>query len=123
MFCPKCGNKQEENAKFCANCGADLNGNPKQQTKPVDDEIIKKHKTNTNIGVGVGLLISAIGGNMNSDFGGILALIGYGMFIWGCIEYAEYKGYTWKMGLLGLLSVIGLIIMVCLPNKNKKANA
>ncbi len=120
MYCPKCGNKQEENAKFCANCGSALNATQQQHNNLNNDELIKKHKYNSNIGVGVGLLISVIGGSMESDFGGFLALLGYAMVIWGCIEYAEYKGYSWKVGLLGLLSVLGLIILVCLPNKNKK---
>ena len=119
MYCENCGTKIEKDAQFCQNCGTTL-GEIKQ-AKPIDEESVKKHKSNSNVGVGVGLLVSAIGGSMESDFGGVLAILGYGMFIWGCVEYAEYKGYGWKTGLLGILSILGLIILVCLPNKNKVA--
>ena len=42
----------------------------------------------------------------------------YRMFTWGCINYAQGKGYPGALGLLGLLSCIGLIILVCLPDRN-----
>lgn len=31
MFCPKCGTQNNDNLKFCANCGEPLNANPQQQ--------------------------------------------------------------------------------------------
>ena len=37
MFCTKCGEKQEEDAKFCTNCGADLT-----QKEEVKEETTKK---------------------------------------------------------------------------------
>ncbi len=37
----------------------------------------------------------------------------------GCIKYAHSKGYSTIVGLLGLLSIFGLLILVLLPNKWK----
>ena len=51
--------------------------------------------------------------------GWILFFIGYSMFIFGCINYVKAKGYHWAIGFLGMLNLIGLIILVLLPDKNK----
>lgn len=41
------------------------------------------------------------------------------LWIMGCIKYAHSKGYSTIVGLLGLLSIFGLLILVLLPNKWK----
>ena len=51
--------------------------------------------------------------------GAIIALVGAVFFIWGCMNYAVGKGYSKFLGLLGLLSCIGLVVLVLLPDKNK----
>jgi len=48
-------------------------------------------------------------------WGGIL------LFIWGLWNYARGKGYKGTWGLLGLLSVFGLIILAFFPDKKKDA--
>ena len=88
--------------------------------------MLPEKKTNTNIGVGIGLLLQVIGRCLATFVGGpvgilgaILALAGLILFIWGCMNYAEGKGYSKWLGLLGLLSCIGLLVLVVLPDKNK----
>jgi TRAP-type C4-dicarboxylate transport system permease small subunit len=88
--------------------------------------MLPEKKTNTNIGVGIGLLLQVIGRVLAAFVGGpvgilgvILALAGLILFIWGCMNYAEGKGYSKWLGLLGLLSCIGLLVLVVLPDKNK----
>jgi hypothetical protein len=43
------------------------------------------------------------------------------IFIWGCGQYARAKGYSPWFGLLGLLSIVGLILLVFFPDKHKDA--
>jgi hypothetical protein len=43
-------------------------------------------------------------------------LIGAGAFTWGCMNYAEGEGHPKWLGLFGLLSYVGLIILVILPD-------
>ena len=46
-------------------------------------------------------------------------LLMYGCFIYGCCCYAKGKGYHGAWGILGILSVLGLFILVCFPDKHK----
>ena len=89
--------------------------------------MLPEKKTNTNIGVGVGILLQIAGSVVVLEVpslalvGRTLSLVGLLFFIWGCMNYAEGKGYSKWLGLLGLLSCIGLIVLVILPDNNKSA--
>jgi hypothetical protein len=62
---------------------------------------------------GVGTyVIGGVTGYGVSVAGGILLILGL------CF-YARGKGYTMALGLLGLLSIVGLIILAVLPDKRK----
>jgi hypothetical protein len=50
----------------------------------------------------------------------VLMISGTAMFIVGLGYYAAAKGHSRWAGLLALLSIIGLIVLVCLPDRNKK---
>jgi hypothetical protein len=57
-----------------------------------------------------------------SDSGGswlpwVLLLMGIILFCFGCIRWCQHLGYPGVFGLLGILSVLGLAIMFCLPNR------
>lgn len=87
--------------------------------------MLQEYKTNTNIGVGIGL-ISQIAGRVIINESEHLALVGLLLlvggviaFIWGCFNYMKGKGYSQWLGLLGVFSIIGLIIMVFFPDKHK----
>ena len=88
--------------------------------------MLAKNKRNTNIGVGIGVPLEVAGSLMMEKpslelWASILFLAGVVFFIWGCINYAVGKGHSKVMGLLGILSCIGLVILVLLPDKNKEA--
>ncbi|MFC1710158.1 hypothetical protein ACFL0F_00665 [Patescibacteria group bacterium] len=84
-----------------------------------------EYKKIANLWLIIGFLIWLAGNAVRQYYlsmaiiGWLLFLIGFSMFIFGCMNYVKAKGYHWAFGLLGILSLIGLIILVLLPNKNK----
>ena len=89
--------------------------------------MLPEKKTKTNIGVGLGIILQLVGRmlaaqNESLAFVGLaLTLVGLVFFVWGCMNYAEGKGHSKWLGLLGLLSCIGLIVLIFLPDRNKVA--
>ena len=87
--------------------------------------MLAEYKSKTNIGIAIGLILEIVGNVIRMQMpnlalvGAIIALVGAVFFIWGCMNYAVGKGYSQFLGLLGLLSCIGLIVLVLLPDKNK----
>jgi hypothetical protein len=87
--------------------------------------MLAEKKTNTNIGVGIGFVLQLGGHFLRTNVDGmgiiglVIAIIGLALFIWGCVNYAQGKGYSGALGLLGLLSCFGLIVLVVLPDKHK----
>lgn len=88
--------------------------------------MLKKNKRNTNIGVGVGWIVIALANIpiRTNSYGGpalgfLLYAIGVVLFLWGCSQYARGKGYSPYWGALGLLYILGLLVLVFMPDKNK----
>ena len=87
--------------------------------------MLAEYKSKTNIGIAIGLILEIVGNVVRMQMpnlamvGAIIALVGAVFFIWGCMNYAVGKGYSQFLGLLGLFSCIGLIVLVLLPDKNK----
>jgi hypothetical protein len=88
--------------------------------------MLPENKTNTNIGVGLGFILQVLGRFLatrsaaGAVLGLILIVVGLVVFIWGCMNYAVGKGHSKWFALLGLLSCIGLIILVLLPDHHKE---
>ena len=74
--------------------------------------MLAEKKSKTNIGVGIGFVVQLLGNALRAQ-GGALVTIGLVMFIWGCMSYREGKGYSRWLGLLGL------IVLVLLPDRHK----
>ena len=86
--------------------------------------MLPEYKTKTNIGIGIGILLQLAGrfvarNDATALVGNILALVGFVFFIWGCMNYAAGKGHSKLLGLLGLLSCIGLLILFFLPDRHE----
>ena len=81
---------------------------------------------NLNIGIWAGFIIQVIGriagrsmgGDMGTQIGLVITLLGVVIFVWGCMRYAVDKGYSKWLGLLGLFSCIGFIVLLVLPEKS-----
>lgn len=91
--------------------------------------MLERYKTRTNVGVGVGVGSQLVGGYLMETEGGsdvkvlvgmALFLLGLVFFVWGCISYAAGKGQNKALGLLGLLSCVGLVILVILPDHHRE---
>ena len=84
--------------------------------------MLEEYKTKTNIGVGLGIVCQLIGRSLSDTspgLGSIVMLAGTALFIYGCFSYATAKGHPSWYGLLGFLSIIGLIVLVILPDNHK----
>lgn len=90
--------------------------------------MLQEYKTKTNIGVGIGLILTGMGrvllggGDQPGYIAGLIFEIsGIIVFIWGCMSYARGKGYHPLFGLFGLLYILGLLVLVLLRDKYKTA--
>ena len=86
-----------------------------------------EYRIKTNIGVGFGILAQLIGFLVSDHIqigivlwcAAILIYGGFLLLIWGLWNYAKGKGYKGAWGLLGLLSVFGLVVLALFPDKKK----
>ena len=80
----------------------------------------------TNVGVGIGSVLQLAGFFLVETVetakvaGLVLILISLPVFVWGCMHYAEGKGYSKSVGLLGLCGIIGLIVLIVLPERGQR---
>ena len=91
--------------------------------------LIDKEK-NINLGVGNGVLLQLVAavlfwtqaGGTATIVGLILILISVPLFVWGCMNYAEGKGHSKWVGLLGLAGLPGLVALIVLPDQNQEGS-
>jgi hypothetical protein len=86
--------------------------------------VLPEKRTNTNVGVGTGFLLQ-LGGLFLAQTEGTAAILGLvlilfsiPLFLWGCMNYAEGKGYSTWVGLVGFAGIIGLIVLIVLPDQD-----
>ena len=60
-FCPSCGEKLVDNARFCKNCGASLSGDGVAPKRPEMPEVEKSYTVFIVIGYILSVLFSLIG--------------------------------------------------------------
>lgn len=79
---------------------------------------VYKAKAKLWLGVGV-ILCFFVAGSVHSHAAAWAAFsAGAALLVYGgcCLMHA--KGYPWPLGFLGLLSVVGLFVMILLPDKH-----
>ena len=78
------------------------------------------------VGVIIGFIVQVVGrliANISNEgviIGAIVGLGGVAIFVWGCVNLAAVKGYSKWLGLLGLLSCIGLVVLILLPDQSRR---
>lgn len=87
--------------------------------------MIKAHASRSNLFVGIGLVAQLVGhfavlpmGGIYGPLGMLLIGLGAAVFVVGCGYYALAKGYHFAFGLFGLLSIVGLIVLVAIPDQH-----
>ena len=81
--------------------------------------MLPEYQSKSNIGIATGFVMQVAGSLFGGPLGMLLLLGGLGVFLWGCVCYAQGKGQSGLWGLLGLTSLLGLIILVFLPDHHK----
>jgi uncharacterized membrane protein HdeD (DUF308 family) len=80
------------------------------------------------LGIVVGFVLIIVGrvvfrSDARSTVFGTAALfgvfVGWALVVWGCCHYAKAKGHSAWWGLLGLLSIIGLLILFSFPDRGQ----
>ena len=99
--------------------------NSKNNTKLNSNNVPSLHEKQRNayVGVGVGLLLQMVAFFVLGEtfVGLLLFLFSCPLFVWGCINYSQVKGHSVWFGLYGLLGVIGLLILIALPDEHEDA--
>ena len=91
--------------------------------------MLSEKQWSTNVGVGMGALMQLAGlllyriGNGLDLLGLILLLASLPVFAWGTMNYAEGKGHPRWVGLLGLGGVVGLVVLIVLPDRDRPTAA
>lgn len=89
--------------------------------------MLQEYQKSMNLLIGSGVPLFIFGKFILPNFPslpGVLAptadLVGYFLLLFGCRALAKAKGYSGAMGLLvGLLSVLGLLILLLMKDKTK----
>ncbi len=103
----------------------------KNQTRGKNINMLAEYKKRADIGMGLGFLLWIVlpicgavllkSQQLPSYFWFLFPALfcgGIFLFIWGCTCYAKGKGYGRPVGLLGFLNLIGLLILLSLPEKD-----
>jgi MFS family permease len=86
---------------------------------------VEGFKRHAIFGIAIGIPLMFLSGRLTTNVGPLLApmgaICGFGLVIWGCVNYVRWKGYSGWFGLFGYLMLLGLLILVILPNRRQAA--
>jgi hypothetical protein len=83
-------------------------------------------KRNASLGIIGGIVLMFVAGSIAQGEQGpfpiawLVSLTGFACVIWGCVNYMRWKGYSGWFGFFGYLLLLGLVILVCFPNRRKR---
>ena len=96
--------------------------NFESQSRKGRKSMIAEYQAKSNLGIAIGLGLQFLGfliGNSEpslAPLATIAFLCGAGALLFGCVCYARGKGRSGAWGILGLTSLLGLILLVLLPD-------
>jgi hypothetical protein len=102
------------------------NNDPRQLLLQAEAKRANTFKFNANVGIIAGIVLMFLAGSMAQNEEGpfpiawIVSLGGFALEIWGCVNYMRWKGYSGWFGFFGYLFLLGLVILVCFPNRRKR---
>lgn len=82
--------------------------------------MLPEYKTKTNVFISLGLIAEIAGVFIEGKMAIPVSIIARVLIITGCCFYAKGKGYSGGWGLLGLLSILGLIVLICMKDRRKE---
>lgn len=89
--------------------------------------MLDEYKTKTNVYIGIGLILQLFSWPIGAILGELVVpFVQFGgaiLVIIGCCYYAKGKGYHGAWGLLGLLSIFGLLVLVFMRDKYRQGAA
>ena len=93
-------------------------------------DMLAEYRKKTNIGIGLYIIAAAIALTVAIlirteeavEGARLIHVVGIIFFFYGLYNYAKGKGHHGAWGLLGFLSIIGLIILVCFPDRHNCRN-
>ena len=90
----------------------------------ITQAIPPRNAREANLGVGIGVTLQFMAGMLVTVAGqdallpSILGIASLPFMVWGCMSFAEGKGYPKWIGLFGAAGVIGLIVLLILPSRS-----
>ena len=88
----------------------------RRDAKRIARRIAKLNRNSLLLGV-PGLVLQGVGNAMGGVSGTLIGVLGLAMLVAGLTLYARMRGQSPWFGLLGLLSCIGMVVLVLLPKK------
>ena len=93
--------------------------------------MLQPYKTRSSVGVATAMVLFVAGGigsgtllesnpQASRVFWGVAFPCGAALWLWGCYNHAKSRGYSGWWGLLGFLTIPGLIILLVLPDLTKE---
>ena len=82
--------------------------------------MLAEYKTQSNVLIVLGLIGEVVAFFVDGNLAIPVRVIARVLIIVGCFFYAKGKGYSGAWGLLGLLSILGLIILICMRDRRKE---
>jgi hypothetical protein len=112
--CGYCGHENDDGLAACSQCGTPFERAP----------MTPEQKATVIMGIGFvfqylsrHILSSSDPGAASGLLGLAMLVVGAGIMVLGCSRYAFLKGYSRWLGLLGLLSCLGGIVLYFLPKR------
>ena len=91
-------------------------GMSEEQAEVISRQLKSLNNRSLAIG-GLGLLLQVTGGLFPGLLGGLQRIVGTILLVIGLSFYARMRGHTPWLGLLGLLSCLGMVVLVLLPKR------